>query len=183
MIIKKFIAKDFKGALKQAKKEMGSDAIILHTSKVRRGGIFSFLFSPQVEITVAVDESLQVNSDRLRKPVSPTAAAAEPNSPAFSPQNANPGAKAIAQSAPGELLQELQTMKNLINDVKVKFYEVEQIKGISGEVQAFYETLINNQVEKELALKIINRVESRLPKDSKGDELWVRDLCLHTIQE
>ena len=183
MIIKKFIAKDFKGALKQAKKEMGSDAIILHTSKVRRGGILSFLFSPQVEITVAVDESLQVNSDRLRKPVSSTAAATELNSPAFSPQDANPGAKAIAQSAPGELLQELQTMKNLINDVKVKIYEVEQIKGISGEVQAFYETLINNQVEKELALKIINRVESRLPKDSKGDELWVRDLCLHTIQE
>ena len=188
MIIKKFIANDFKGALKQAKKEMGSDAIILHTSKVRRGGIFSFLFSPQVEITVAVDESLQVNSDRLRKPVSSTAvsstaAAAEPNRPVFSPQDANPGAQAIAPSAPGELLQEIQTMKNLINDVKDKIYEVEQIKGISGEVQAFYETLINNQVEKELALKIINRVESRLPKDSKGDELWVRDLCLHTVQE
>ncbi|MDD3880511.1 MAG: flagellar biosynthesis protein FlhF, partial [Syntrophomonas sp.] len=184
MIIKKFIAKDFQGALKQAKKEMGSDAIILHTSKLRRGGILSFLFAPQVEITVAVDEKLQVNSDRLRKPVSSPVVATEANGPESSLQDRDPGEKTRAQTAPGELLQELQTMKNLMKEVKNKISEVEQIKGISQEVQPFYETLLNNQVDKELALSIISRVESRLPRDSKGDdELWVRDLCLHTVQE
>lgn len=182
MIIKKFIAKDFQGALKQAKKEMGSDAIILHTSRVRKGGILSFLFPPQVEITVAVDEGLQVNSDRLRKQAPPAAAAVE----AYSPSSQEAGKKSFKPPEPntnGELLQELQTMKGLISDVKSKICEVEQIKGISEGMRIFYETLINNQVELELALKITNRVESRLSQESKEDKIWVRELCLHTIQE
>lgn len=183
MIIKKFVAKDFKEALRQAKREMGSDAIILYTNKVKRGGILSFLFSPQVEITVAVDEKLQVNSDRMRKTLSSAAAGSEGSTADIPQPDENNTAKIIASTEPGELLEELHTMKNLINDVKDKIYEIEQIKGISGEVQVFYETLLNNQVEKELALKIVNRVESRLSPNSKEDELWVRDLCLRTIQE
>ncbi len=184
MIIKKFIAKDFKGALKQAKKEMGSDAIILHTSKVRKGGIFSFLFPPQVEITVAIDEGLQVNSDKARKQMAAVAAAAETDSSrSILPEADKEAENAIGQSTASELLQELHTMKNLISDVKGKIYEVEQIKGISEEVRVFYEILIKNQVEMELALKIASRIEARLSPESKDDELWVRDLCLHTIQE
>lgn len=183
MIIKKFVAKDFKTALKQAKDEMGRDAIILHTSKVKKGGILSFLFSPWVEITVAVDENLRVNSDRARKvatPVNPVAAA-------LAEKTAGKTESEASKDKPGprenELMQELQKMKSMMSDVKLKMYEMELIKGMSEEVQLFYERLINNQVDKDIALKIVNNVESRLPKDKSGDVEWARDVCLHTLQE
>ncbi|MEN6326330.1 MAG: flagellar biosynthesis protein FlhF [Syntrophomonas sp.] len=183
MIIKKFVAKDFQSALKQAKAEMGRDAIILHTSKIKKGGILSFLFAPQVEITVAVDDNLRVNSDRQRKPV-PTPAPAPAAAPQpVKPSPVEPEVAAVKTEQEKELLQEMQKMKSIISDVKLKMYEVEMIKGMSEEVQLFYETLVNNQVDKDIALKIINSVEARMPREKVGDDAWIRELCLQTLQE
>lgn len=183
MIIKKFVAKDFQSALKQAKEEMGRDAIILHTSKVKRGGIFSFLFTPRVEITVAIDDNLRVNSDRQRKPDPAPAPAAVVTPQQQAPAEAEPEVLALPSEQEKELLQEMQKMKSIISDVKLKMYEVELIKGMSEEVQLFYETLVNNQVDKDIALKIINSVETRLSQENIADNDWTRDLCLQTLQE
>ncbi|MDD3267767.1 MAG: flagellar biosynthesis protein FlhF [Syntrophomonadaceae bacterium] len=183
MIIKKFVAKDFQSALKQAKEEMGRDAIILHTSKVKRGGIFSFLFTPRVEITVAIDDNLRVNSDRQRKPDPAPAPAAVVTPQQQPPAEAEPEVLALPSEQEKELLQEMQKMKSIISDVKLKMYEVELIKGMSEEVQLFYETLVNNQVDKDIALKIINSVETRLSQENIADNDWTRDLCLQTLQE
>ena len=65
MKIKKYVAKDYQTALKQAKEEMGRDAIILQSRQVKRGGLLSFLYAPLVEITVAADNTLQVNTDGI----------------------------------------------------------------------------------------------------------------------
>ena len=176
MIIKKFVARDFQSALKQAKAEMGRDAIILHTGKVKKGGILSFLFAPQVEITVAVDDNLRVNSDRQRKPVPPPV-------PQPLPAPVEPEMSAVKTEQEKELLQEMQKMKSIISDVKLKMYEVELIKGMSEEVQLFYETLVNNQVDKDIAMKIINSVEARMHKETVGDDARIRELCLQTLQE
>lgn len=183
MIIKKFVAKDFQSALKQAKAEMGRDAIILHTGKVKKGGILSFLFAPQVEITVAIDDNLRVDSDRQRKPVPAPAPAPVAASRPPKPAPAEPEAPAIKTEQEKELLQEMQQMKSIISDVKLKMYEVELIKGMSAEVQLFYETLVNNQVDKDIALKIVNSIETRMPKEKVGDNAWIRELCLQTLQE
>ncbi|HHV16466.1 MAG TPA: hypothetical protein GXX58_07820 [Gelria sp.] len=66
MKIKKYVARDFKTAIQRAKKEMGRDAIILHTRQVKKGGILGFIYPPRVEITVVVDDQLQVDMDRHR---------------------------------------------------------------------------------------------------------------------
>lgn len=180
MIIKKFVARDFKTAIKQAKEEMGRDAIILHTSQVRKGGILSFFFRPQVEITVAMDDSLKVSSDKARKmPLIPVSDSLVRKSKPVE----LPTAEGETDTREKELLEELQRMKQIMTDVKLKMYEVEFIKGMSENVQFFYEILINNKVEKDLALKIVNSVEARLPGDKSSDESWAQDVCLHTLQE
>ncbi|MEN6348069.1 MAG: flagellar biosynthesis protein FlhF [Syntrophomonas sp.] len=183
MIIKKFVAKDFKTALKQAKDEMGRDAIILHTSKIKKGGILSFLFTPWVEITVAIDENLRVDSDRVRNAAVQAKASVALSEKVAVEKIATEDPPAKPEHHDNELMQELQKMKNMMSDVKYKMYEMELIKGISEEVQYFYETLINNQVDKDIALKIVNSVESRLPKEKSGDGDWARDVCLNTLQE
>lgn len=183
MIIKKFIARDFQSALKQAKEEMGRDAIILHTSKVKKGGIFSFLFAPRVEITVAIDDNLRVNSDRQRKPAQPPPVGEVKKNQQPPELKPEPEAVNIKSEQEKELLHEMQKMKSIISDVKLKMYEVELIKGMSEGVQIFYEILVNNQVDKDIALKIVNSVESRLPKEKTVNDEWARDVCLHTLQE
>ncbi len=82
MKIKKYVARDFQSALQLAKQEMGPDAIILQTRQVKPRGFRGWFSPPQVEITVAVDDTLQVNTDKARqstaKPVEPEGAAAKP---------------------------------------------------------------------------------------------------------
>ncbi|MCR4936637.1 MAG: flagellar biosynthesis protein FlhF [Lachnospiraceae bacterium] len=56
MIIKKYTAATEEEALASARKELGDDCILMHSKNVKKGGLFSFLKKPLVEITVAKEE-------------------------------------------------------------------------------------------------------------------------------
>ncbi|NLX02711.1 MAG: flagellar biosynthesis protein FlhF [Syntrophomonadaceae bacterium] len=183
MKIKKYVARDFKTAIQRAKEEMGRDAIILHTRQVKKGGILGLLYPPRVEITVVVDDKLQVNTDRLRSGNTTGVPAAVKPEIAASIDTISAINSSENSSREDEVLQEIQKMKNLMTDIKSRMYEVEVIKGMPEQVQQFYETLINNNVDRDIALKVINSVATRLPKDGISDDAWARDVCLHTLQE
>lgn len=172
MKIKKYVARDFQAALQLAKQEMGRDAIILHTRQVKPKGFWG-LFSPhQVEITVAADDTLQVNTDRGRQ-----AARITPAQPAVF----TAGEAKTTPEAELALLQEMQKMKELMTDIRSKMCEVDLLKGMTDSVHYFYDILVHNNVDKRIALEIAASVEARLPES--GDESWARDVCLHTLQE
>ncbi|HBQ24771.1 MAG TPA: flagellar biosynthesis protein FlhF [Syntrophomonas sp.] len=183
MKIKKYVARDFKTAIQKAKEEMGRDAIILHTRQVKKGGILGLLYPPRVEITVVVDDKLQVNTDRRRLGnTTSESAVAKPEMSAGldTTSTLDNSQKASHEDA---VLQEIHKMKHLITDIKSRMHEVEVIKGVPEQVQQFYETLISNNVDRDIALKVVNSVANRLPKDGMSDDTWARDVCLHTLQE
>lgn len=184
MRIKKYVAKDFKTAIQRAKEEMGRDAIILHTRHLKKGGILGLLYPPRVEITVVVDDNLQVNTDKVRVNTPVASALTVNKTPATVDHSNSRSIKSQSEyRTEDEVLQELQKMKTLITDIKSRMYEVEVIKGMPEEVQEFYQTLIHNNVDREIALSVVTNVASRLPKDGLTDKSWARDVCLHTLQE
>lgn len=173
MKIKKYVARDFQSALQLAKQEMGPDAIILQTRQVKPRGFRGWFSPPQVEITVAVDDTLQVNTDKARqstaKPAEPEGAAAKP---------------AVMVTDPGAelgLMQEMQKMKAMMSDIQARMFEVDLLKGMAEPVRYFYEILLHNNVDKSIAQEIAASVEARLPES--GDDRWARDVCLRTLQE
>jgi len=184
--IKKYVARDFKTAIQRAKEEMGRDAIIIHTRQIKKGGILGLLYPPRVEITVVLDDNLQVNTDRRRLESVPGKTAAAKLEISASSDTINPASATNSRetsSREDEMLLEMQKMKHLMSDIKSRMYEVEVIKGIPEQVQQFYKTLIINNVDREIAFKVVNSVASRLPKDGISDDVWARDVCLHTLQE
>ena len=56
MIIKKFSSKTEADAIDIARKELGPDVVIMNVRTIKKKGIFSFFSSPQVEVTVALEE-------------------------------------------------------------------------------------------------------------------------------
>lgn len=59
MIIKKFQAKTEDEAVEQAKKELGTNVVVMNVKSVKKKGIFSF-FKPQMtEVTVALEEETE----------------------------------------------------------------------------------------------------------------------------
>ena len=75
MIIKKFQGKTENDAVEAAKKELGSNIVIMNVRNVKRKGILRFFLSETVEVTVALEEENEryapVRSEEKREPVLP----------------------------------------------------------------------------------------------------------------
>ena len=56
MIIKKFSSKTEAEAIENARKELGPDVVVMNVRNVKKKGLFKFFSSPQVEVTVALEE-------------------------------------------------------------------------------------------------------------------------------
>ncbi|SHJ91384.1 flagellar biosynthesis protein FlhF [Paramaledivibacter caminithermalis] len=62
MKVKRYITKDVQEAMIKIKSELGRDAIILHTRKIKERGLKGFLKKPLVEVVAAVDSIEQNNA-------------------------------------------------------------------------------------------------------------------------
>ena len=179
MKIKKFVARDYQTAIKLAKEEMGMDAIILHTRQIKRNALLARFMPSQVEITVAIDDTIQVSSDlaRTRKMEPPQSIPKIEAQTTFVPPVKE---NRIKES---ELIDEIKRMNLLMSEMRSKLYEVELMRGLSEQVQLFYNALIRNNVNHQIALQIAASVEARLPKDYSVDNKWALEVCLHTLRE
>lgn len=179
MKIKKFIASDYRAAIRQAKSEMGRDAIILHSRQVKRNGIIGWFTPPRIEITVAMDDTLQVYADRTRQDM------AAASWPPVAPARPVPQAPLLKTDTAKEmeLLEEIKRMNYLMIEMRNQLHEVESIKGLSQPVQGFYQTLICNRVKPEVAMNIATSIQNRLPQDHGIETGWAYEVCLHTLRE
>jgi flagellar biosynthesis protein FlhF len=66
--VRVFTADSMQNAIAQAKGVLGRDAIILHTRKFRKGGIFGFFSKEGVEVTAAIDTSLATMPQKAVEP-------------------------------------------------------------------------------------------------------------------
>lgn len=72
MIIKKYTDKTESDAIEQAKKELGPGVVVMNVRQFKKKGLFGLFSSPQVEVTVALED------ERERQPVkAPTMTALE----------------------------------------------------------------------------------------------------------
>jgi len=60
--IKVFTAETMQEAMSKVKLELGIDAVILHTRRFQKGGIFGYLGKEMIEVTAAVEEKKAVQS-------------------------------------------------------------------------------------------------------------------------
>lgn len=77
MRIKKYIGTNIQDAMMQIKNDLGRDAVILHTRKIRIGGIFGLFRREKIEVTAAVDDNssamLATNTSQASKTEAGTA--------------------------------------------------------------------------------------------------------------
>lgn len=73
MIIKKYISKTEDEAIETARKELGQGVVVMSVRQIKKKGIFGFMFSPQVEVTVALEKD---NTEKPQ-PKAPTMTALE----------------------------------------------------------------------------------------------------------
>ncbi|MDE5907561.1 MAG: flagellar biosynthesis protein FlhF [Lachnospiraceae bacterium] len=173
MIIKKFQGKTEAEAVESAKKELGSNVVIMNVRNIKRKGMFSFLKPQLVEVTVALEE--------------------EPDQPAASPKDEarpQPFIDAIVHKAAMEtaasidnnlakdtvaessrtdssaIEEKLDTLHTLLEqqlqkpeELKGENPEEEQESEVERFMKLLYNTMLTNEVNEQNANQIIDEIE------------------------
>jgi flagellar biosynthesis protein FlhF len=173
MKVKKYEAIDMPQALEMIKKELGHDAVILSTRKIRKAGsIFGLLGRPVIEVTAASDydfnaklkikEKGAIRKDEMGWP----AARFESLQDDINRIKDEMGALAVKQTISREEKEFNEFMANysLLDkkvDVILKNTIENKIKNLPPASVNLYKTLTLNKVEAPLALKLIEFLEKK----------------------
>ncbi len=185
MIIKKFQAETEKEAILMAKEELGKDAIVTNIKTIKPKGIYKFFRPSQVEITAAVDDTVNYEEDSLLSSFQKLIM-----------ENSN---KQIDAQKERVIDQQTDKDENLFVDVKSTYStEIEkrldnlqnliekQIKPTQEKenppveeervneneyIKLIYKQMLINEVDEKFANQIINEIEGTLQKGASVDNV------------
>jgi len=184
MQVKKYVAPTYAEALILAKNELGTDAVIVDSRKVRVGGIFGLFGKEMTELTVAADERpappRAAKPAAARPPAAPAPAdPARPVAVAASPAAPSPRAAAVpapaAQAAPAAagvplapefaaLRREMADLKQAVTRLVENRPDPAALMELKGYARKVYEQLLEAGVEEGLALSISRKVGAHATK-------------------
>jgi len=156
--VKRFIADNSQEALLKIKMELGKDAVILHSRKIQRPGIFGFLKKPLVEMFVAVDEPDEKDKHSGANP----------------PQS-NLHARFFDNDKIDELQTKIGNIENMLNHFIARTIE-NPPADLSFQkppelFEKYYNLLLENDVDEKLVRKMLNIVQRQFsfsPENEKA---------------
>ena len=165
MKIRRYMGKDAHEAMLKVKMDMGNDAVIISTRRVRQKGMFGFLIKPLVEILATLD-------DAEKK----TAAVKEDHS---TPSNKNEIDENLKQK--DMKLNQLETKVSNMEVLLQKIYgqiqpgtktAADAAQNLNTKVyQLFINNLLKNEVDPDLAKKIIENVKNKVSNSVNVSEI------------
>ncbi len=171
MKLKTFQAKTMAEALDKVKRQLGRDAIILHTRTLRTGGVLGLGRRPMVEITAArcaADLPRFAGTGRLNRDVG----SATPERPLG--QAAPEASSAAASSAEtADFSAELQAIKSMVHDLVCETRR-SRVPALPDELLDAYLALVQNEVSEELAQQLVARLRGELGGRGLADASAVR---------
>lgn len=193
MQMKTYSAATMAEALLQVKRELGSEAVILHTRTVTRKRWLGLRRSEVVEITAG--RGIQVQQRTQRTPAAPRppiSGLVGPGAPrpriAREPVSAVEGARrlletpAVNQAAIVGLSQEMSSLKSMVADL-VRESRSQRHPQVPEELLQHYTQLIQSEVAEELAAELVKSLRSQLRADHLRNEAFVRDKLAEQIEK
>ncbi|MEW6481510.1 MAG: flagellar biosynthesis protein FlhF [bacterium] len=186
MKYKTYVAPTLQRALLQMALDLGKDALLVSHRNVRKGGIFGIFGKKMIEVTAALPFTSKP------KPEKPQVQPLQPQTPPYQPQvesdqpqipipePRNPNIQPQPQIQPdiiGMIQKELSEIKQKMTTIM----EERSIIKFPGKSQEAYMRLINNDVEKEVAEKIIKQIVAEAPPNILEDEAFVESRVLKYI--
>ena len=186
MKVKKYEAPTMQKALAEVKKDLGSDAVILHTKTKKSNGFMGLWGKEMVEITASKDVNVLSEKPVVKVPEMP---------------KPRPVVKPVHEQTTGALLKYYKKALAVDNntegedsaekpdlDIKILQSDITEVKSLvhtllrktkhadvgalSDEILDAYTFLLEQEVSEKIAREIIERVQV----DLKGDEVHNRDL-------
>lgn len=168
MIIKKFTAKTEKDAIDNARKELGEGVVVMNVKPVKNKGLFAFLKSPMMEVTVALEEESEKYTAAVSA-INNVVASSQNKETEEEPEKENrtPVIESAEKrdSAIEEKLDSLQSLleQQLQKPEEEKEEKEAEQKKEESETDKFmhllHDTMLQNEVDEKYANEIINEIE------------------------
>lgn len=195
MRIKKFTGATLKQATDTMRETLGSDAIILSTRRVPKGGLLNFLAKDEFEITAAVDEEPVHSGGAFARQLSRAATNASGReattveglqqvAATFEQKRRIHQRAADGLPAPSggmaELKKEVEGLRSVVQEMATHL-KYANMPALPGHLKEAYTTLLANDVDEELAADVTQRVYRRLGDDKFGSKQAVDQGLLQEI--
>ncbi len=168
MIIKKFTAKTEKDAIDNARKELGEGVVVMNVKPVKNKGLFAFLKSPMMEVTVALEEESEKYTAAVSA-INNVIASSQNKETEEEPEKEN--RTTVIESAEkrdSAIEEKLDSLQSLLEQQLQKPEEEKEEKEAEqkkeeSETDKFmhllHDTMLQNEVDEKYANEIINEIE------------------------
>lgn len=182
MIIKKFQAETEKEAILMAKEELGKDAIVTNIKTIKPKGIYKFFRPSKVEITAAVDDTVNYEEDSLlssfQKLINENHSNKQTETKKVIEKQIDKDENLfddVKSTYSSEIEKRLDSLQNLIEKQIKPTQEnatlsIEEDKSNENEyIKLIYKQMLINEVDEKYANQIINEIEATLQKGASVD--------------
>lgn len=182
MIIKKFQAETEKEAILMAKEELGKDAIVTNIKTIKPKGIYKFFRPSKVEITAAVDDTVNYEEDSLlssfQKLINENHSNKQTETKKVVEKQLDKEENLfddVKSTYSSEIEKRLDSLQNLIEKQIKPTQEnvtlsIEEDKSNENEyIKLIYKQMLINEVDEKYANQIINEIEATLQKGASVD--------------
>lgn len=162
----------------KVKAEMGSDAVILYSKKIRRAGLLGFLKAqPLYEVIAAVDRepaTIPAAVAASAGAVAARTAMASPSVRVSAGSGANAAGATLSEAATSDVVREIAAVRELLVSVASRLEEKGHLPAASDSLSALDEHLREQEVSEECRSDLKRHVLSRLSSAEMADEASVR---------
>lgn len=176
MKVKRYLVKDMNEAMIKIKSELGMDAVILNTRKIKTGGLFKFFKKPLLEVVAAIDEPLVrqpvVREPILREPVKKIEPVEQPVKENFL-EVQKVHLKPMVEPS-GELTELKEMVSKLIEKVdRIESLKPELSKISNTSEQTYVDLLKSLDIQESISKKILEIVQRQINIHEKNHETIV----------
>lgn len=168
MRVKRFVANSMQEAITRVKADFGKDAVILHTRKIRRGGLWGWLGRTKVEVIAAADGKAGGKPVKAAAVASPVAVKSKGIGPL--PPNARPGPAVTESGTAHELIQVRRELEEIRRALAA---DEQRFPGDSAALGRWRERLIEEEVHPDLVRELLATVRAQANTDQLNEDEWL----------
>ena len=168
MKVKRYVVDSLPIAVEEIKKDLGKDAIILHSKKIKVGGFLGFFGKEKMEVIAAIDPKPVPSS----KPIGARPQQSSPSSLVQTQITANKeeqGKEDKNKNNSDLVMKEVQDLKQVI--IKMLVDANQNDNKLAGSLKEFYERLIKQGVNHDLANHLITKALQKIDKNNNEQEI------------
>ncbi len=188
MRIKKFEGDTLQEALARVKKDFGPEAVILHTKKFKKGGIFGVFGREKAEVTAGIDMNVEKSSPAKVREKPPA------------PRSVTPDFRSSSGGRDMEVFDSYRRVEDIslknealareLNEGKISlntaFKPVKEIGGkaglsLGGGLSRLQKLLLDNGVEEELVFRILQNINSQVSEAQVNNKSYIENYLFDYI--